>query len=334
MGITTYPDIGTDEWNELASTHLYNFSSGMPIDQWSKQYPTLNWLLSDKMSLDSSATMAWNIADTATSVGATYTGWQGISLTDEHTNTKATQAIGRYAEPIMIAKSDADETGGGGALFDLLEFKTSQRKKALVKKHSSILWGAAATGAFTTIPLAIPVDPTASVVFNGVNGASGQITSWRNKTQTATGSWSSSGIDKLDALLNEMAEETTPDLLVTTKTVFGFMQKNGRGYIQAGTSLTSKSGKQMLDLGIPVMSFNGIPVVHDPDCTTGCIYALTRGAIKWCSTPDGNYDILKPGFQTTHITGSIGSVALMHLAGNLRVNERRALGRVDTITSA
>jgi len=334
MGITTYPDLGTDEWNELASTHIYNFTKGMPVDQWSKPYPFLTWLLSAKRSLDSSAKMAWPIADTATSVGSTYTGWQGISLTDEHTNTMAEQAIGRYAEPILMAKSDADETGGGGALFDLLEFKTAQRKKALIKKHSTIIWGASATGAFTTVPLAIPVDPTASVVFNGVNGASGQITSWRNKTQTATGSWSSSGINKLDALLNDMAEETTPDLLVTTKAVFGFMQQNGRGYVQAGTSLTSKSGKQMLDLGIPVLSFNGIPIVHDPDCTSGCIYAFTRGAIEWCSTPDGNYDILKPGFQTTHITGTIGSLALMHLAGNIRVNERRALGRVDNITSA
>ena len=70
MGLSAYPDLGTDEWNELASTYLYTFvGDGMPTDQWSKQYPTLNWLLSGQKKLDTAAKMAWPIADTATSVG-------------------------------------------------------------------------------------------------------------------------------------------------------------------------------------------------------------------------------------------------------------------------
>jgi hypothetical protein len=329
-----FPTIGTTEWNDLATAYLYDFTSKMPKDQWSKQYPALQWLLNNKVVRPTAAKMAWPIEDTTSTLGASYTGWQGVTPTDRHTATMAEQAMAHYAEPIMIAETDESTTDGG--LFDLLEFKTKAARKALTKEHSRQLWAASLGTAtdFQSIPLAIPVDPTADVAFNNVSGASGKVTSWRNKTQTSTGSWSANGIDKLDALLNEMAEEKTPDILITTRTVFGFMQKNGRGYLQGNMQTNSKAGKQMLDLGIPVLFHNGIPIVHDPDCTAGCIYAFSEGAIEWRVYSKQDYKIKEPGFQSTQINGKFGSLAYLGLSGNLCVTERRALGRVDTINAA
>jgi hypothetical protein len=90
----------------------------------------------------------------------------------------------------------------------------------------------------------------------------------------------------------------------------------------------------MGDLGIPMLFHNGIPIVHDTDATTGCIYALNKDAIKWVANSEGDYKMYGDGFESTIINGVAGSLGYIRLEGNLCVYERRALGQVDGITSA
>lgn len=331
------PALGTTEWNEIASAYLYNFLESDPRDQYYKKHPTLVHLRARQDVRHGGRKWAWPILDGSDAVGRSYIGTQGHAMQDVKVATMAEEACFFYAEPIFIAHTDAEQATDEKGLFNLLDQKVRHTKLRVAKKHSELIWATSQASATdpVTIPLAIPVDPTQSVAFHGLNGAAGNQTYWRNKTQTSTGSWSGNGIDKLDALLNDIAEEAgNPSLLVTTKAVFGFMQTNARSYFSVKADVKSPAAQQMADMGIPVLYHNGIPVIHDPDCPSGKIYALNDDAICWTANEGGDYTMMAPGFVPAFIGGVMGQAAYLRLEGQLRVKERRALGQVDTVTSA
>ena len=333
-----YPALGTTEWNELSSAYLRKSLTG-GIDQFTKKHPALVWLRSKQLTEDTAAKWTWWVPDGSAAIGRSYTGVQGHTPQDVKVATTAEQDCSFFAEPIVFTHTDEQRTKGSGKTFDLLDQKRVHATRRLTDKHSALIWSSTQVSATdpTTIRLAIPIDPTASVAFNGLNGSSGNQTWWRNKTQTCTGSYATDGINKLDTMLNDMAEDSTtgePELLVTTKAIFGFMQRASRGYMNLTSALNTKAGKQMADLGIPILSHNGIPVVHDSDCTSGCIYALHSDAIQWVSNAGGDYTLMGDGFESMRSTGVMAVVAYERLEGNIRVMERRALGQVDAITAA
>jgi hypothetical protein len=112
------------------------------------------------------------------------------------------------------------------------------------------------------------------------------------------------------------------------------MQQQMRGHINLNAALNTKAGKFFGDLGVPMISHNGIPVIHDADCTTGVVYALSAEAIKWIPVTGGDHTMMGDGFEQTMITGVMGSLAYLRVEGQLCVFERRALGQVDAITAA
>lgn len=331
-----YPTFGTTEWNELSSAYFRKSLFNTPRDQYFKKHPALAWFRANQRTEDTAAKWTWPVVDGSAAVGRSYTGVQGHTPVDVKVATTAEQDCAFYLEPVFISHTDAERTKGSGKTFDLLEQKKKHAMKRVADKHSSYLFSATQVNATDplSVRLAIPVDPTANVAFNNLNGSSGNQTWWRNKTQTSSGSWSTDGIKKLDALLNDIAEESgDPDILVTTKTVFAFIQQQQRGHMAINRSST-ETAKNMGDLGIPMLFHNGIPIVHDSDCTSGVIYALNKEAIKWVSNKEGDYTLYGDGFESTIVNGVAGSIAYIRLEGNLCVEERRALGQVDSITSA
>lgn len=331
------PALGTTEWSEIASAYLYGYLAKDPRDQYYKKHPTLVHLRARQRTRHGGLKWAWPILDGSDAVGRSYIGVQGHTMTDVKVATMAEESCFFFAEPVFIAHTDMEQATGEQQLFSLMDQKIRHAKLRLAKKHSELIWATSQAVATDpqSIPLAIPVDPTLSVAFHNLNGSAGNQTYWRNKTQTSTGSWSGNGIDKLDALLNDIADEAgNPSLLVTTKTVFGFMQTNARSYFSVKADVKSAAAQQMADLGIPVIYHNGIPVVHDPDCPTGKIYALNDDAIGWVANEGGDYTMMEPGFLPAWPGGVMGQMAYIRLEGQLCVEERRALGQVDTVTSA
>jgi len=335
MAIVAFPSVGTTEWNDLASAYFRKSVNNTPRDNFYKKYPALTWFRKNQKTEDTAAKWTWPVMTGNTAQGRSYIGVQGHTPVRVQVATTAEQDCAFFAEPIFISHTDQERAKGQGKTFDLLEWHKKDAMLRLTAKHSSYLW--ASSQAETTDPLsvrlAIPIDPTADVAFNGLNGASTKQPFWRNKTQTSSGSFSTSGVLKLDALLNDMAEEEgDPDLLVTTKAVYGFIQQYQRGHLNIQRSSTDTS-KTLGDVGIPMLYHNGIPIVHDPDCTSGVIYALKADAIHWKANSGGDYVLYGDGFESTMVNGVLGSLAYLRLEGNLCVESRRALGQVDGNTA-
>lgn len=329
------PAVGTTEWNEIASAHLYKWLERDPVDNYTKKRPTLAWLRSNQAKHDGGKP-AWPIFYGRTATGRSYTQGQATTPVKVEAVTMAETDIAFWAEPIVVYHTDQVNAGGSGKLFDLMEQQYRAAKAGLTTKHSELLWAASRSSSTDpfSIPLAVPVDPTASVAFCNLNGAAGLQTYWRNQTETCTGSFSADGINKLDAVCNKIAQEGgEPELLVTTRTVFQFVQQESRARLSINAT-TTKAGKQLADLGIPHLSFNGIPLIHDVNAVSGKIFALHSDAIEWVAVNGGDYSVMGDGFESTQMNGVMASVAHLRLEGFLRVRNRRMLGQVDAITAA
>lgn len=329
-----FPSVGSTEWNEVATTHLYNFLQRDPADNYTKPHPTLAWLRRGQ-STTGGGKPAWPVFFGTDATGRSYLKGQVINIADAESHTMAETEMSFRAEAIAVYHTDQQRAKGPDALFDLLEAKTKTKKAALMRQQNTVLWAASksATTDPDSIPLAIPVDPTSSGAFCGLNGAAGQQTFWRNQTATSTGSLSSDGIIKIDAMLNSLAEEGgDADILVTTKAIYQWWQQLIRGKHQVNLAPGS-SVKKLQDLGVPMISHNGIPVIHDSGCPTGKVFALKEGAIEWVANEGGDFTMADGGFESTKSTGVMGSVAMLRLEGFLKVTNRRLLGQVDSITA-
>lgn len=329
----TFPSVGSTEWNEVATAHLYNFLQRDPADNYTRPHPTQAWLRSGQKHTGGGKP-AWPTFFGTESIGRSYLKGQAINIADAESNTMAETDVMFFAEPIVVYHTDEQKAKGPDALFDLMEAKVKAKKAALLRKANDLIW-ATSKGATTdcdSLPLAIPVDPTASVAFCGLNGAN--QTWWRNKTATSTGSWSSDACNKLDDLLNQIADEGgAPDLIVTTRTVFGYIQQQLRGYAQVNLT-PGASVKKMQDLGVPMLSWNGIPIIHDQGCPSGKLFVLSRAGIEWVANDGGDFTLASGGFESMKGTGVMGSIAMLRLEGFLKVHNRRFLGQIDTINAA
>jgi len=333
--MASYTTIGTTDWNEVASAHLYKWLERDPIDNYTKKHPVLAWLRSNQATHDGGKP-AWPIFYGRTAIGRSYTKGQSTTPVATEAVTTAETNISFWAEPIVIYHTDTVYAGGAGKVFDLMEQQYRAAKAGVTRKVAELLFAASKASPTDpdSIPLAIPVDPTADVAFCNLSGAAGKQAYWRNQTETCTGSWSSDGINKLDALCNKLAiEGSEPELLVTTRTVFQFMQQEARGRMQVDATKT-KAGKLLTDLGVPFIQHNGIPVIPDTNCVAGKIFALNSNDIEWVAVSGGDYTMMGSGFENTQMNGLMASVAHMRVEGFLRVRNRRGLGQVDSITSA
>lgn len=332
-----FPAVGTTEWNEVATAHFQSLLKSEPRDQYFKKHPLLLWMKANQISKDGGNQWTWTVFENGDALGRSYSGTEKHTMQDINVAVMASVTPTFRTEPVFIAHVDQVKAGGTGAAFDLMEQKMRHARKRLEEKHARMLLASAK--AVSTDPdslyEAIPVDPTTSGAFNGLNGAAGSQTYWRNQTQTSSGSWASDGINKLDALLNSIAEEASdPDILVTTKAVFQFIQQYARGKFSLNAQVTTKAGKQMADAGIPVLNFNGIPIIHDSFAQSGKILALSADAIKWCAVEGGDGTLMGDGFEKATVNGVMGAQAWLRLEGALCCFERRALGQVDTISDA
>src|SRR5688572_2596403 len=180
-----FPSVGTTEWNERASAHLYKFLERDPIDNYTTQHPTLAWLRA-RQKTHNGGKPAWPIFYGRTAIGRSYTRGQAITPSATEAVTMAETDLMTWAEPIVVYHTDQLRAGGPGKLFDYMEQQTRAARAGLTTKHSQLLFAASKASATDpdSIPLAIPVDPTASVAFNNINGATAGQTFWRNKTAT------------------------------------------------------------------------------------------------------------------------------------------------------
>lgn len=122
----------------------------------------------------------------------------------------------------------------------------------------------------------------------GVNAAN--FTQWRNQYDTV-GSFATNGLDKLDSIYQNCSGNVgldNPNLNITTYTVWRYYGKQTEGHLRITGNLQSP------DLGVGLLYYKNMPVLHCNQVASGYWYMLNTDYLRMFINENANFEVDKP----------------------------------------
>lgn len=256
------------------------------------------------------------------------TGYEALSLAISDTLQPAVYEWCDFAAPIVISRKEEMENSGEKAIVKILDARTRnvvsmlQREfnKQILAGNSSVLTqlntlnGVASTTGF--LENAAVGSQTNTV--GGLSKATLDVRGWYNQRETASGDFSTNGLDAMFNLwtkANSISPEGSLDCIVASEA--GFV--NYKRVIQAQERYIDSS---KLDAGRMVLTFNGTPMEQDLDMPVNVLntsdftmYFLNFSGIKLVFHDDGEFKPAEfqgiPGTtaRTSHIYAKVQLIA-------------------------
>lgn len=294
------------------------------FDQYFEDIPTWEWLRkNNSVRWDGSGyaiTTPIRIGKN-TSSGKT-SGYKTLTTTPVSTLKEVSYALKRYYATVTYSQDMKDVNRGNKALVKLVDDKLTEAKESILD-NLSIDLHASSVGTDAIESLQTICDST---------GATGQLNQSTESTwaayEAAMGSFAAGGIEAMELAFNTCSKgkrSGRPNLIVTTQTVFQYLQDAMRSY----GMISMGSGPIKGDLGVDEVKFMGASVIWDPDAYSGTMLYLNSKAIGLVIDGDANMkatEFVKPADQFAY-TGQI------YMRTQLICRERRALGKHTGITA-
>ncbi len=243
-----------------------------------------------------------------------------INLTPQENASIAQIEWRSIAASITIAdeellKNQASDT----QITNLLTEKTKSAMTAVEDKLSSDMFSdGTETNQVTGLEAAVLNSGTYAQINSTTNPQ------WKADVTTSVGAFATNGKTNMYEMINTISFGIKkPDLLVTTQSIF-------ESYHNTLDDQIRYTSTRVLDGAGVLLDFSGVPVIFDRDCPSGTMYALNSDNIYWVGMRGADATV-KPFVDATP-NGQLAKVALIHLMGNLFVNERRKLGKLTGIT--
>ncbi len=173
--------------------------------------------------------------------------------------------------PVIVSDYLVDANAGKSRIFDVVEGLKNNTILATQDKLAVALF---ATSPASTEPnsLATIIDSTGTIGDQAVNA-----TYWAS-TETTSGSFAAQGPKDMTTIYNTVSKDgtDTPDLAVTTQTVYEYYENLARLY--GRFDLLGK--KAAIDLGIETLKFKGADMVWSSNCNSGTMYFINTKYLK------------------------------------------------------
>jgi hypothetical protein len=178
----------------------------------------------------------------------------------------------QYAASIGITGLEKRANNGEAAMINLLSAKTKQAEMSLKDRLSGDAFGdGTGNGSKNLTGLAALVSSTATV--GGLSPTT--YTWWVSNVTASAGSFAATGIDKMRTSFNNVSfGNDKPDAIFTTQAVFEYYEKS----LQPQERFSSNT---VADAGFLNLTFKGVPMMFDRDCTSGYMYLLNSNALAF-----------------------------------------------------
>jgi hypothetical protein len=258
-----------------------------------------------------------------------YSGYDILPVGISDTISAAEFPIKQAAVPVIISGLEMLQNSGRERMIDLMDARLSVAESTLSNLISVGLYsdGSAAGGKqIDGLNVAVPVAPTASVSYGGINGATYPF--WQSKIsdQTAT-----NGLDptKIQGYWNTLWGSLVRgadrvDLILVDSTVWGAYMKS----LQTNQRFTSPDTG---NLGFSSIKFMDADVVLDGGiggaCPAGTGFFLNTSYIHY--RPHANRNMVPLSPNRRYATNQDAEVQILAWAGNLTTSGRQFQGRFD-----
>lgn len=269
-------------FDRVASTTLKNYAATM-ADNVSNHIPTLGVMKTKgAVKLQGGDTIVLRLMHEFANAQS-YSGSDVIDITKQDGISAAEYNWKQTVAPAIIEEIEKARNSGKEAQESLLEDVIMQAELSLEDKVAEMIFGDG-TGNSGKDMLGFnalaPVDPTTGTL-GGINSATESF--WRNYTVASVGSFASNGLTQIQtALRNTQRGNDMVDLMVTTATIYGYLQTvaNGRAEFR---------NPELADLGFKGLKVEGIDFIYDAKCTSDRVYGINTRWTKMYIHKDYNF---------------------------------------------
>ncbi len=317
----------TRVWDSLLTTTLANYR-GTLMDNIFDVYPLLSWLNgklgmamrgnSVKRILDGGERIVEHVLYEQNSTTDSYTGADVIDITLQNGMTIAPWEWKQYAVTVGITGRERRANNGKAAMIRLLQAKVDQSEQSLRDRLSRDAYADGGDSSLNLNGLENIVDT--STTAGGL--APGTFT-WWVPTETSGGSFTAQGLDDMRTTFNTVSfGNDKPDVIFTTQAIYEFYEKALQPQERYRNTLAANSGFTNL-------TFKGVPIFFDRDCTSGVMYMLNSKHMNFVVHRDADFstgEFVTPNNQDA-------STAKILFQGNLTTNNRRKLAKITSIVA-
>lgn len=256
--------------DQFAVANVVNYLNKNFADQVFKANPLLALLMKKGMNkgVDGGYTLRVPLMTGSNSTaGWLNSGYDELDFTPQAGVSYADFPIKAYSVQVVMSELEKAQNRGGSKMIDLWEFKITQAKKTAMAQFNADIYkdGTQDTAAITGLAAIIATTGTYGGIARSGNtfwqagyADSTSETISENRMLTAFNTCSQNGLE-------------FPDLIVTTRAIW-------QTYHGLLTDNVRYEDKDMANLGFRNLTFMGVPIVWDNDCTSGAMYF-----IKWVS---------------------------------------------------
>lgn len=293
-------------------------------------YPMLSWLngklgialrgSSVKKVIDGGESITEPLLYEMNSTVDSYSNYGLLDTTPQEGLTQARFNWKQYSGSISISGLEERSNMGEARLINLLEAKIKQTEMSLRDRMNRDAFSdGTGNGSKNFTGLAALVSATATV-----GGLSPTVyTWWKGDVTSSAGSFAATGLDKMRTTFNNLSMgNDRPDLILTDQNVYEYYEKS----LQPMERYTNT---KVANSGFTSLTFKGIPVMFDRDCTAGYMYFLNSEYINLVVHKDA--DLATGEFQRP--TNQDAMVAQILFQGNLTTGNRRKHGVIQGITA-
>ncbi len=315
-------------WDSLLTTTLANYREKM-IDNIFDVYPLLSWLNgklgtamrggSVKRVLDGGESLVEHLLYGTNSTVKSYAGAESLDTTLQEGHTIARFNWKQYAGSVGITGLERRNNMGEAAMIRLLEAKATQTEMSLRDQMNRDAFSDG-TGNNSKNLTGLEAIVSTTTTLGGLAPAT---FSWWQSTVTASGSFAAQGIADMRTLYNTLSYgNDRPDFIVTTQSIFEF-------YEAALQPQERYVNTKAADAGFMNLTFKGIPITFDRDCTSARMYFLNSRYLTFTTHRDADFST----GEFVNPTGQDVSTALILFQGNMTTNNRRMMGKLTGMTS-
>ena len=303
----------------VLNTSLADYQKTL-VDNVYNAYTILNVLNQKcKKMINGGVSIVENLIEARQNNGGFYSGADVLETTQDDTLTMVEYKWQNVYEPIMITRDEERQNSGDShKILDLAATKMQLSEKAMGRRMEEALSKSIA-GAGNLKSLA---DLVGTSTFGSIDG--GTDTFWQ-ATSTTSGAFATQGLTDMQTLyyaISSSAQVDTPDLILTTKTVYN-------KYEQTRLPLERISnGDLSFNAGAKTFTFKGETLTYGDFIDSGVLYMLNTNYLKLyvdSATDMITSPFINPSNQTV-------KVAYVLWRGNLGTNNRRRMGKLTSIS--
>ena len=319
----------TRTYDALLTTTLANYRKQL-VDNIFDDYPFLSYIngklgkamrgSSIKRTVDGGESIVEHLLYETNSTVKSYAGAESLDTTLQEGMTIARYNWKQYAVSVGITGLEKRNNQGEAAMINLLSSKAKQAEMSLRDRMSVDAFAdGTGNGSKNLTGLAALVSSTITV--GGISPTT--YTWWVPTVTSSAGSFAATGVDKMRTMFNTITfGNDKPDFIITTQSVYEFYEKA----LQPQERFASNT---VADAGFMNLTFKGVPIVFDRDCTSGYMYFLNSKYLSFVVHKDADFTtgpFVTPENQDV-------STAMILFQGNLTTNNRRKLGVITGITA-